>query len=309
MKKLYHLEFKNIFFEPSCSTTINPVASHYSSFSPLLSICEKYYFYIYRVLYTCLFIFILSSCNNNQQEPKSKTTVAEIKIATYYKTIGDIPPPEGFKRIATTAASFAEWLRQLPLKKEKQVYLFNGTLKPNQAAQYAVMDISTGEKDLQQCADVVMRLRAEYLFEQKKYDEILFQDYSGKKYKWQGAGNRKLFDAYLENVFGWCGSASLEKQLTQVSSINDMQPGDVFIKGGFPGHAVTVVDMAVNNKGEKVYMLLQGYQPAQDMHLLINPADVSISPWYSIGNEEKIVTPEWVFYKSQLRRWPAVNSN
>jgi Domain of unknown function (4846) len=172
-----------------------------------------------------------------------------------------------------------------------------------------VVDISTGKKDLQQCADVVMRLRAEYLFEQKKYDEIIFQDYAGKKYEWKGGSNRKLFHAYLENVFGWCGSASLEKQLEVVPDIKDIKVGDVFIKGGFPGHAVTVVDMAVSNKGEKVYMLVQGYQPAQDMHLLINPVDASISPWYSIGNEEKIVTPEWVFYKSQLRRWPSANSN
>jgi hypothetical protein len=254
-------------------------------------------------------MFILSSCNNNQQEPKSKTTVAEIKIATYYKTIGDIPPPAGFKRIVTTAASFAEWLRLLPLKKDKQVYLFNGTLKSNQSAQYSVVDISTGKKDLQQCADVVMRLRAEYLFQQKKYNEIIFQDYSVKKYKWQGGGNRKLFDGYLENVFGWCGSASLEKQLSSVNDIRSMETGDVFIKGGFPGHAVTVVDMAVDDKGEKVYMLVQGYQPAQDMHLLVNPADVSISPWYKLTNEEKIVTPEWIFYKNQLKRWPSASSN
>jgi Domain of unknown function (4846) len=262
-----------------------------------------------KKLYTYFLFFILIGCKNKQGQTENKGSSPQSKPASCYKTIGDIPPPAGFKRITATAASFAEWLRTLSLKKDKKVYLFNGTLKPNQSAQFAVVDISTGKKDLQQCADVVMRLRAEYLFSQKKYSEVIFQDYSGKKYEWRGGNNRKAFDSYLENVFGWCGSASLEKQLAGVNDIKNMITGDVFIKGGFPGHAITVVDMAVNDKGEKVFMLVQGYQPAQDMHLLVNPADASVSPWYRLTNEEKIITPEWIFYNNQLKRWPSASSN
>ena len=100
-----------------------------------------------------------------------------------------------------------------------------------------------------------------------------------------------------------CGSASLKKQLKPVSSLHEMQPGDVFIKGGFPGHAMIVIDMAVNAKGNKVFMLAQSYMPAQDIHIVKNPSDVALSPWYEINGATEIDTPEWTFYNNQLRRW------
>jgi len=63
-----------------------------------------------------------------------------------------------------------------PFKKNKTVYLYDGSVKRNQAAQFAVLDISTGNKDLQQCADAVMRLRARFLFATQQYDHIIFYE-------------------------------------------------------------------------------------------------------------------------------------
>ena len=226
-----------------------------------------------------------------------------ISIPLYPHTIGKIPVPQGYTRVTSAAGSFAEWLRNVPLKKDKTVYLCNGIPKPNQSAQFAVVDIPVGTKDLQQCADVVMRLRAEYLFVCRQYNNISFTDYAGKNYQWRGTDNRKQFEQYLENVFGWCGSASLEKQLKLVAGIRNLQAGDVFIKGGFPGHAMIVADVAVNNKGEKAFLLVQGYQPAQDIHVVVNPMNTALSPWYKITDASVIQTPEWTFYKNQLRRW------
>jgi len=81
-----------------------------------------------------------------------------------YASIGNIPLPDGFQRVSAPPGSFAAWLRQLPLKKDKTVHLYNGLPKINQSAQFAVLAVSVGDKDLQQCADAVMRLRAEYLW-------------------------------------------------------------------------------------------------------------------------------------------------
>jgi hypothetical protein len=248
-------------------------------------------------------VLFLGAC---RQQPKLKATNENIlqkpEAPAFYKSIGDIAVPESFKRVKVDSNSFAGWLHNVPLRKDKAVYLYNGKLKANQSAQFAVVDISVGNKDLQQCADAVMRLRAEYLFSQKKFSEIAFMDYSGKWYKYQG-GNRQLFDNYLQTVFGWCGSASLDKQLKVVDDFNKISAGDVFVQGGFPGHAIMVVDIAINDKGNKIFMLAQGYQPAQDIHVLVNPTKFSISPWYEVTDIEEIITPEWKFKKSNLKRW------
>jgi hypothetical protein len=148
-----------------------------------------------------------------------------------------------------------------------------------------------------------MRMRVEYLFQQERYDEIEFKDNSDKSYKWTGGADRKGFDRYLEIVFGWCGSASLEKQLKPVEDIRDMLPGNVFIKGGFPGHAMIVMDVAINDNGNKVFMLAQSYMPAQNIHIVRNPSNDKLNPWFEITDEKEIITPEWTFSIDQLRRW------
>jgi hypothetical protein len=70
-------------------------------------------------------------------------------------------PPRGYTRVESAPATFAAWLRQLPLKPGKpDVHLFNGNLKSRQDVHVAVVDIDVGTKDLQQCADAVIRMRA-----------------------------------------------------------------------------------------------------------------------------------------------------
>jgi hypothetical protein len=217
--------------------------------------------------------------------------------------INDISLPEGFTRSPVSEHSFAAWLRLRPLKKDKTVYLYNGMPKRNQLAQYAVLDISVGEQDLQQCADAIMRLRAEYLYERGSYNQIIFTDNAAHAYTYKNGRDRKAFNNYLRTVFAFCGTASLEKQLKPVNVFYNIQPGDVFIQGGFPGHAVMVMDVAQNGKGEKIYLLCQSYMPAQDIHLLKNPTDPERSPWYKVIDNHKVITPEWTFAPAQLRRW------
>ena len=103
-------------------------------------------------------------------------------------------------------------------------------------------------------------------------------------------------------VFAYSGTLSLEKELISVS-IDNMNIGDVFIVGGSPGHAVIVVDMAVNSFGEKIFLLAQSYMPAQQTQLLINPMDGEISPWYSLNGKEKLITLQRTFELDTLKSW------
>jgi hypothetical protein len=247
-----------------------------------------------------------------------------------YPTIGAIPPPPGFHRSGTDDP-FASWLRGVRLKKDRTVYLYNGRPKANQNAQFAVLDITVGHQDLQQCADAVMRLRAEYLYARKQYDAISFRTQQGtllrfldwtKGRRFRESGGRLVpyahpgsnmpcedracFDEYLNTVFSYCGTLSLEQQLTPVVRFSDILPGDVLIKGGSPGHAMIVMDVAEDPAGNKLYLLAQSYMPAQDIHVVVNPVDGKLSPWYRVQKEDddRIITPEWIFFSNQLRSWP-----
>jgi Domain of unknown function (4846) len=267
-----------------------------------------------------------------------------------YPSIEAIPLPAGYSRVSANRDTFAGWLRNIGLKKCRTVYLFNGVPKGNQRAQFAVLDISTGKTDLQQCADAVMRLRAEFLYAKNNFRNIDFYTEqrtrlnfmewaNGMRFRLKNGllvgytkggadrycAGRTCFDDYLQVVFSYCGTRSLEKQLIPVPRYRDMHIGDVLIRGGSPGHAMLVVDMAQDEQGHKIYLLAQSYMPAQDIHIVKNPYNNHLSPWYSIdeaggenggreGQEGKpggregtwgaIYTPEWTFYANQLRTWP-----
>ncbi len=269
----------------------------------------------FKTICTC-FLLVTFSCNNNANSTSNKN---ESKITidnkngnlqeenptngNEYAQIKSIPLPEGFSRIENNVKSFAYWLENVSLKKSKTVYKFDGSEKFNQTAQFAVLDISVGKKDLQQCADAVMRLRAEYLFSQKEFDKIVFIDNANTSYKFAEPFTRENFTKYLDRVFGMCGSASLAKQLKIKSSFNNIKAGDVLIRGGFPGHAVIVMDVAQNAAGKKIYMIAQSYMPAQDIHVLQNPDNENLSPWYEVNENEIIQTPEYTFKKRELKEW------
>jgi Domain of unknown function (4846) len=244
---------------------------------------------------------MLLSCNNNTNSSSLLNTGNP--PANPYTQIKRIPLPVGYERIAADSGSFTGYLRNMGLKENTTVYLYNGKPKQNQTAQYALLDISTGNMDLQQCADAVMRLRAEYLFAQKQFDKIIFYDNDKTAYRFSSPYTKDNFTKYLNRVFGMCGSASLSRQLKAVNDFSAIQPGDVIIRGGFPGHAVIVMDVAMNAAGEKIYLLAQGYMPAQDMHVLKNPMNADLSPWYQVNDEHVIETPEYTFNRNELKRW------
>lgn len=258
------------------------------------------------------FLYLLALCSTLHQPAAAQAGP---------KTVADIPIPAGFTRLAQTPETFGAWLRKVPLKADNTVYLFSGNKKFNQRAQYAVMDISIGNKDLQQCADAVMRLYAEYQYTHRRLNQIAFRatdgtlmDYdswrNGFRFSVQGkklvkrqsaapAENRQTFLQYLETVFAYAGTLSLSRELKPA---RDILPGDVFIQGGSPGHAVIVMDVVINKAGEKRYLLAQSYMPAQSIHILKNPANAQ-SPWYATGLNEVLRTPEWDFNPGSLKRF------
>lgn len=126
-----------------------------------------------------------------------------------YTVINQIPLPQGFTRTVVAKEFLGEWLRALPLKRNKTVYLYNGSPKRNQTAQFAVLDISACKEDLQHRADAIMRLRAAFFYADKKFSEISFCDNNNHCYQLGIETDSKHFDEYLKKVFAMCGTLSL----------------------------------------------------------------------------------------------------
>lgn len=242
------------------------------------------------------------------------------------KIIADIPTPSDFQRVIVLKNSFSEFLRKLPLKQENSiVYLYNGQPKQNQEAQYAVLKLDVGEKDLQQCADAIMRLKAEYHFSRNEFDKISFHFANGKNFPFidYAEGYRikvkndnvtyekfakkdysySSFRRYLDIVFNYANTSSLKRYDSRpLKQEEEIEIGDIFVQEKQPyGHAVMIVDKAVNSKGDKVYLLAQSYMPAQEIHILRNLNDPLLSPWYKL-DKKIIYTPEWDFSKEDLAR-------
>lgn len=228
-----------------------------------------------------------------------------------YPVIGAIPLPAGYHRLAVPPGSFGAWLREVPLKKATTVYLYNGKPKENQEAQFAVLDISVGHEDLQQCADAVMRLRAEWHYARGEYSQITYYTERGARLNFaeRSAGEgraaergRAAFDRYLREVFEYCSTRTLARQLVP-GVLSGVEPGDVLIRSGAPGHAMIVADVAEDAGGHRIYLLAQGYMPAQDIHIVRNPTD-DYTPWYRADSMPGIVeTPEYTFKTNELRKW------
>lgn len=266
------------------------------------------------LLLICLWCLCLAGYAQESRwlNPQGMTVESRIKV------------PEGFRRDTLPGHSFGAFLRQFPLEPHgMKVVYYNGRVKSN-PVYVAVLKADVGKRDLQQCADAVIRLRAEYLYSRKAYDSIHFNftngfrvDYSrwakgerirvtGNRVEWYKAKepdySYSVFRAYLDCVFAYAGTLSLSRELHSVA-YTDLRAGDVWIQGGSPGHAVIVMDVAVNDRGEKIYLLAQSYMPAQSIHILKNPINPALSPWYEMPSGHIVQTPEWNFTVRNLKRF------
>jgi hypothetical protein len=264
-----------------------------------------------------LFITVLFASCQSQTINKNTNSKAE---ADSQKTVSFINPtgktitsrfnlPEGYSYSSVQENSWGSFLRSLPLKPDgSEVKTYDGRTKANYQTYLAVVDLPIGKKDLHQCADAIMRLRADYLFSQTRFKDISFRQASGKTLSyttWLGGRtpDKTNLWTYLESVFNTANTTSLNQQL-KLKAIETLEIGDVFVTGPPPGysygHAVIVVDKCINKEGKVKFMLAQSFMPAQEIQILDNPATPGC-PWYDLGFGQTLDTPEWDFTSSQLK--------
>ncbi|TNE89711.1 MAG: hypothetical protein EP330_10475 [Deltaproteobacteria bacterium] len=215
------------------------------------------------------------------------------------------PVPEGFTRVEGDA--FGDWLRDRPVRAaDVPVRTHDGRTVGHHAR---VVDLPLVKGDLQQCADSALRLRAEWLRETGS--EVAFHATSGDLMPWARfaagetpyadgnalkwrQGSTGEWDDYLRLLFTWAGTASLEAHDSQPA--DTPRPGYILVQGGFPGHAVVLLDVATR-QDETLLLVGEGYMPAQDFHVELGPIDA----WWRWDGE--LALPHWTLTAEHLRRF------
>lgn len=216
-------------------------------------------------------------------------------------------------------SSWQYFLQHLPAK-PGTVVDYRGSPIANQTKAALIVNYDVGNKDLQQCADALIRLRAEYLFAAHRYADIAFHFTSGHLYPFDAyckglrpavTGNQVKFlplsapcepshtalRSYLDIVYTYAGTISLARELDKTDKVS---VGTVIILPGSPGHCTLVVDEATTAKGEKVYKLAEGYSPAQSIYILRSTAGTMSDLWQPIKTGGPIQTASCIFYDYQL---------
>ncbi len=231
------------------------------------------------------------------------------------------PAPPGFERVPVADRSWGQWLRHLPMlpagapvRSQSGAILLDGD-SPSLAG---VVDMDVREN--QECADVILRLRAEYLRWAGREDEIVFNLTGSGAISWpewrrgmrprlQGDtlafhrsakpdASRESFDRYLAWVFAWCGTISPAED-GHTAAFEELAVGDYLAHDGSPGHAVLLVDLARDSSRKAVGLVLQGFMPAQTPHLVAGDRGA----WHGLASGRPVEVPWGRFDWADLRRF------
>ncbi|WP_299099142.1 DUF4846 domain-containing protein [uncultured Winogradskyella sp.] len=233
--------------------------------------------------------------------------------------------PEGYERPDYEAGSFEDHLRNYKLKPfGSKIINYDDTNYFWQGGHIGVLEIPVPKNGLQQCADALIRIRSEFLWNKKRKDEIGFNFTSGHYCSWlkyaegyrpkingnnvsfhktaRANSSKDNFYKYLNLIYMYSGTLSLFNELESVKA-EDLKIGDMLIKGGSPGHIVLICDEVINDEGKKLFLLCQGNTPAQSVHLVKNLEDTNISPWYHLEDDAVVPVSNYTFSSSKFVRF------
>jgi len=179
---------------------------------------------------------------------------------------------------------------------------------------------------------MLVRLRAEYAWTSRSLSGLAFHYTSGHLSAWsEWAGgkrpvvrgklvhfeeshaaddSRENFCGYLETLFRYTTVYSLLED-TRRNEDGTIAGGDIFVTtsppkarsagANRPGHAVMVLDVAMNEKGHLRILLGQGGNPAVSFHV---PRSDEGSPWFAVSRSSGITLQGRTWFRlTDLRHW------
>ena len=274
------------------------------------------------ILVVAIFIFRMNSKAKHVTNHLKGIIENTLTSPDYINEDGDsivtrVQIPEGYKRTVYAKKSFQEYLRNYRLKEYgSPIINYDGSRYFAQHWHDAILEVPVPSNGLQQCADALMRIRAEYLWDQGRKNEIGFNFTSGHYCSWKKYaegfrpkinGNKVSFHKtaapnssktnfykYLNLIYIYAGTLSLHTELPKVA-VKDLTIGDMLVRPGTPGHIEMIVDKIENNEGDKMFLLAQGNTQEKNVCLLKNFEDTSISPWFRFKENKPVDTPSYYF--------------
>jgi hypothetical protein len=215
--------------------------------------------------------------------------------------VGEIAlPSTAYKRILATDNSFAGWLRDLPLMKTGSDVLNHrdGIFKAGTDTAVAfVVDLDIKGRRHEQCMDILVRIYAEYLWRENQVESLNLPLPGGYWLTWEDWSNgfrpvfrgidvdmkkssrsdttHQAYQSYLNTIYCESHTQQFYHAYLPVDK-KKVQIGDILIRKGTNGHAVMIVDLARNERGELIALIGNGDTPACQFFLLNHKKN---SPW------------------------------
>ena len=223
------------------------------------------------------------------------------------------PPPQGSQRIAPAEGSFGDWLEKIPIDTNKKIlHYYTGDEALQQNGHAAIVDIPV-KNNVQDSRKIIMRIRAEYLYQQGRYDEIEFRNKEGRiinpriwyAQKYPGTEFNfpyREFNRFIKESLPGADWSEYMNNLERIAP-SEAEAGDIVYQKSGGSHAMMIAGAAENPSRERMLLFIEGATPPAEVHVVANPADPSISPWYRMEESRPVRTPYWVFNDRNFYRF------
>jgi len=215
------------------------------------------------------------------------------------QSVVDIATPEGFERTISVDGSYLAYLRDIPLKDNNRIEVWDGSFLPDgEYNSLAVLDLPLlFKEDLEQCADFSMRLWAEYLKSNNRLDELGLYDFYGNPKPF--SESKKVFRDYLYWHMKYSNSYSIKLGAKKVRLLQELKAGDMFVQNDSEegiGHVSVVLDQATNQFGQRVYLIGYSFMPAQQFHIEKAEKEYGIDGWFTAEGYQQYATEIFGFF-------------
>lgn len=211
-----------------------------------------------------------------------------------------------------------EFMRSLPVRsKDAKVKLYTKEEKAEQDSHIAIFNLPVDSRNLQQRGSSMMRLYAEYYWTNHDYDNMKYHlldnfameyerwtkgerlNYQNNAFSWYSSDKKgdsyETLLEYLEYYFSYTGMSTLLAE-SHKADVNNISVGDFFVDEK-KENAAMVVDVAVDEDGDRCFLLASGGTPAQEIEILKNPAHED--PWYYVSEiKDTFQTPDFELSKT-----------